>query len=121
MIFNRKKKIYPTNKSENNIPPLPAVSNKPLTNSPSMTHVLTRNIMEGFSFGIGSSIAHKTIDNIFKSDNEDKVKVTENINNENNDKCKSLNQDYIKCINNKNHDCENLLNAYIECNKLNYL
>ena len=50
-------------------------------------------ITQGFAFGSGSAIAHKTIDSITKSD--DTVK-----------------SDYIK---DQNIDCNQLLNLYTEC------
>ena len=75
-------------KKNKTTPPPPTI---PQNNSFFSSMIST--ITQGFAFGSGSAIAHKTIDSITKSD--DTVK-----------------SDYIK---DQNIDCNQLLNLYTEC------
>ena len=51
-------------------PPPPPLNNLPPTKQPSIVGEIMNNVISGFSFGIGSSIAKKTVDSIMTpSDN----------------------------------------------------
>ena len=86
------------------------------------------NIFQGFSFGIGSSIAHKTVDGIFNSNKniEKNEKNEKNVNIEKilNNNCIDLYSNYTNCINNNpnllnennlNNNCINLYDNYTNC------
>jgi hypothetical protein len=80
--------IIPSNKISSNIIP---------TNTPSMMNTLK----EGFSFGIGSAIAHNTINSLFSSKpvpNNCEFLKKEINNNTSPELIEKLKNDYIKCL-----------------------
>jgi hypothetical protein len=96
-------------------------------------------MMEGFSFGVGSSIAHKVVGGIFGSSSSYPQSNPQTTNVETHHyhhyplkthdiskpeyipkpECKSLQEDYLKCIQSSNTDfqssCDFLLNIFKDC------
>jgi len=79
-------------------------------------------ILEGFSFGIGSSIANRTVDSILgpKKIIVEKTNMNTNVNtneNKSDDNCEILNQKYLDCTKNLYGGCEDVLINYNNCIK----
>jgi len=83
------------NKSTSNPPP-PKINND-INQSPKdgITNTITSNIISGFAFGAGSSIARNTIDSLFNNNNKD-----ESNNNKKNEQ--KIFDDYNECLKNNN-------------------
>jgi hypothetical protein len=86
------------------IPP-PAPSSSP--SSPSMID----SMKQGFSFGVGSSIAHNVINATFNSKNKDETVNTKDITNETKLTSEKIYELYNKCLekNDNNIDCTIIL------------
>jgi len=85
----------------------PSNSNIFQNNSPS----LGTTIMQGFSFGTGSAVAHGVVDSLFKE------KKSEVINNQ--DKCEIFNKELTECLKQSinNEQCIQLHESYQKCLK----
>jgi hypothetical protein len=108
-----------------NIPPPPLNQsnvnvNHTKPNSPSSPFM--DSIVQGFGFGIGSSIARNTIDKVFnQSQPQPQTQIQTPPQTQSNDTCVFLHNDYTKCMElskNKNsidNGCSYLHNDYIKC------
>ena len=76
-----------------NTPPPP--KNNDINQSHGITNTITSNIISGFAFGAGSSIARNTIDSLFNNNNKD-----ESNNNKKNEQ--KIFDDYNECLKNNN-------------------
>ena len=90
--------------------PLINQSSKDMNNTiqpPSMIDTMK----QGFSFGIGSSIAHNMVNTIFSSNNKDEIINKKEIINETKLTTENIYQLYTKCLekNDSNIDCSNIL------------
>jgi len=110
-----------------NIPPPPlnqSTINQTKPNSPFMD-----SIVQGFGFGIGSSIARNTIDKVFNqtptpTPTQTQIQTpTPTPNYQTNDTCVFLHNDYTKCMelskNNVDNGCTYLYNDYTKCLETN--
>ena len=105
-----------SSETKHNIPPPPHRAASPLpapttVNTPSQVPSMVDTMKQGFSFGVGSSIAHNMVHRIFNSNNKDEgPKKNEPINEPKltNDKIYEL---YNKCLekNDNNIDCTTIL------------
>jgi hypothetical protein len=99
-----------------NIPPPPRRAPSPApsplpSQAPSQAPSMVDTMKQGFSFGVGSSIAHNMVNRIFNSNNKDETPKKNEISNEpklTNDKIYEL---YNKCLekNDNNIDCTIIL------------
>jgi hypothetical protein len=94
--------------------PLVNQSSKDMNNTiqpPSMIDTMK----QGFSFGIGSSIAHNMVNTIFNSKNKDEIIIKKEIINETKLTSENIYELYNKCLekNDSNIDCSNILNNII--------
>lgn len=107
MNLRLKKKNNQTTSSSSAPPPSSAISQPVQNSSPS----LGRTMMEGFSFGAGSSVAHGVIGGLFKE------KKSEVINNQ--DKCEIFNKELTECLKQSinNEQCTQLYESYQKCLK----
>ena len=90
--------------------------NKPfVTSSPSG---FLSSMVDGFSFGVGSSVARNMVDRLFSSSSSSMLGSTkEDV------ICKELNKSFIKCMNMNNRDlniCKKAFEDYELCKK-NYI
>lgn len=80
---------------------------------------LIGSILQGFSFGAGSSMGHRAVDGIFNSakiyDMNPVAKIPSSIKND--DDCLEKLELYQQCMNNNFTQCESLYNNYFECTK----
>lgn len=99
----------------------------PITKSTSGEGGFLSNVAQGFSFGIGSSIAHRIVGSIFgssariKTSSEQKQSEITNIDYIAKSECVNFQEEYLKCIKDdhnrvdKLHDCEFSLSILKEC------
>ena len=90
----------------------PIKPNTPLQiQQPSMLDI----IKEGFSFGLGSSIAHNMVNSIFGSKNKDENVIKKEVNNETKLSSDKIYEIYNKCLekNDNNIDCNIMLQNII--------
>jgi len=88
--------------------PVPAPSPAPSSShSPSMVD----SVKQGFSFGVGSSLAHNMVNSIFYSKNKDETENTKEITNETKLTSEKIYELYNKCLekNDNNIDCNIIL------------
>lgn len=79
-----------------NTPPPP--KNNDINQSNGITNTITSNIVSGFAFGAGSSLARNAVDSLFnqnsKTESSNNIKVNE----------KKIFNDYNECLKNNNED-----------------
>ncbi len=124
------KSIPPPLKS---IPPLSQQSSE-INNKNTNSGGFFSSVMDGFSFGIGSSVAREVVGGIFGSSSNNqqtsKVEIPHNKIHPDistpeyipNPKCKTFQEEYVKCIQSSNTDstksnCDFLLNIFSDCEK----
>lgn len=78
------------NKNQNNVPTPPAAPIHIPTKS-NIANDIISNVVSGFAFGAGSSIARNTMDNLFQQKPEPKQEST-------------LQNEYLECLKNNNED-----------------
>jgi len=107
-------------------PPPPKTVSTP--NPPGFLSNMMSTIAQGFAFGTGSSIAHKTIDSIFSSTNsKDESSLPPNIYptdrpTDNFNDCVKYWEDYSKCIKEDHQELSLLLKKRLdECSNNNIL
>jgi hypothetical protein len=92
--------------------------NKPISSKSDILSNMGSTVAQGFSFGIGSSIAHNGINKLFNKDSDDDKTV--NVIEENTNHCKNLLDLYIKCYNNNStiddDKCNDIFELYDNCN-----
>ena len=79
-------------------PPPPPKKNNDINQSNGITNTITSNIVSGFAFGAGSSLARNAVDSLFnqnsKSESSNNIKVNE----------QKIFNDYNECLKNNNED-----------------
>jgi hypothetical protein len=102
-----------------NIPP-PPLQNSQLNHTKPNSSPFIDSIVQGFGFGIGSSIARNTIDKVF---NQTPTPTQSQPQPQTNDTCVFLHNDYIKCMelskNSIDNGCTYLYNDYTKCLEIN--
>ena len=97
-----------------NIPPPPLNTLNQNQTKPNSSPFMD-SIVQGFGFGIGSSIARNTIDTVFNQTSTS----TPTPKSQANDTCVFLHNDYTKCMelskNSIDNGCSYLYNDYIKC------
>lgn len=85
----------------------PPAHSPPAPSSPSMVD----SMKQGFSFGLGSSVAHNVINATFNSKNKDETVNTKEITNETKLTSEKIYEVYNKCLekNDNNIDCNIIL------------
>lgn len=83
----------------------------PAPSSPSHSPSMVDSMKKGFSFGIGSSIAHNMTNTIFNSKNKDETGNTKEITNETKLTSEKIFDLFNKCLENNdtNIDCNSIL------------
>lgn len=78
------------------------------TSKPSMLADIGQNILQGFTFGTGSALAHRAISTVF-----------DNTQNQQNKKdCKGLLESFQKCTQNNDYEtCKHIFEEFTECSK----
>ena len=92
-----KSKNNNSNSSSVSTPP-PPPKNYDINQSNGITNTITSNIVSGFAFGTGSSLARNAVDSLFnqnsKSESSNNIKVNE----------QKIFNDYNECLKNNNED-----------------
>ncbi len=110
-IFSAPKKIETVTKSS--VPPPPAVAPKPTLSTPVSSATpssggFLSTMAEGFSFGVGSSVARNVVDRIFSPS----VPVTIPKTTSNNSYCTDLEKSWNECMSMNNQDLNICRKAY---------
>lgn len=117
------KPISKSNTKQRNLPPPQPTPPPPqpapiLSKNKENVHLSTTpgffgSLIQGFGLGMGSSLGHRTIDNVFGSSTPD-ISLTKPSKNSD-DKCSKLLELYDNCIKNQKEDCHNYYNHFIQC------
>jgi uncharacterized protein HemX len=119
----RRKKKAPPPPSVTTSPPAPTT---PQSAGPSVGGGLLSTIAQGFAFGTGSSLAHKAVDSVFRTEKEAKAKAESEseVKSDFNEKeqlqnCKLLFTQYQKCLEtqgvNDPYVCQELDHDFKKC------
>ena len=107
-------------------PPPPAPVSAPVSvpkpSEPGLINNLLGNVVQGASWGVGSSLGHKAVDNLFNNN----TTTTKNTNVTTWRDCDEELAKYQSCINQlpfdnhlkySNDDCENIFDSFLRCYK----
>jgi len=109
----------PINKSNTKQRNMPPPQQRPILSKNTETVHLSTNpgffgsLIQGYGLGMGSSLGHRTIDNVFGSSTPD-ISTTKYSKNSD-DKCSKVLELYENCMKNQNEDCLNYYNHFIQC------
>lgn len=96
---------------ENSKLSMPKQTIPPPASSPPSSPSMVDSMKQGFSFGVGSSIAHNMVNTIFNSKNKDEIGNIKEITNETKLTSDKIYELYNKCLekNDNNIDCNIIL------------
>ena len=107
--MNKKQKYTRKKQATNEVA---STRNKQETATNGVASTIISGIAQGFTFGLGSSLAHTGIDKIFNKPEVD-IEKDVNINQSN---CDHFIKAYTECISNEQINCNELIELYKICN-----